>query len=343
MPEHLTEPARAATGTDPVIAVFAPDPLLTVTIEARGDDAEVHLHAGGQGCWLARMMTTLGAAAVLCGPFGGETGIVVRTLMEREGIVVRGVSADSDNGAYVHDRRGGQRDVIVEMHPPLLSRHAADELFAVMLVEALEADAAVLGGPQAPDVVPADTFRRLAADLSAAGKLVVADLSGDDLAAALEGGVSVLKVSHASLIADGRAADGSPGALVEALYALQDAGAARVVLTRAEEPALALSDRVVSVSPPRLEPLDSRGAGDSLTAALATSLARGADWESALRSGAAAGALNTARRGLGTGARDEIERLAAHVRVEPFSAEDAVDPRVVTTTPRDLAARTRSA
>ena len=192
-------------------------------------------------------------------------------------------------------------------------------------------------------MVPADTFKRLAADLSRAGKLVVADLSGDDLAAALEGGVSVLKVSDESLVSHGRAGDRSPAALVEAMYALQGAGAARVVLTRAGEPALALSDRVVCVAPPRLHPLDSRGAGDSFTAALATSLARGADWESALCSGAAAGALNSARRGLGTGARGEIERLATHVRVELFSAEHAVEQPTATTTPRELAARTRRA
>ena len=85
--------------------------------------------------------------------------------------MVRGVPADSENVAYVHDRRSGERDVIVEMHPPPPSRHVADELYTVMLVEALEADAAILGGPQAPDVVPADTFKRLAADLSGDGKL----------------------------------------------------------------------------------------------------------------------------------------------------------------------------
>ena len=31
------------------VTVFGPHPLLTVTIERRGDEDDVHLHAGGQG------------------------------------------------------------------------------------------------------------------------------------------------------------------------------------------------------------------------------------------------------------------------------------------------------
>jgi hypothetical protein len=38
------------------VLVFAPAPLLTITIERRGEDPDVHLHAGGQGFWLARMI-----------------------------------------------------------------------------------------------------------------------------------------------------------------------------------------------------------------------------------------------------------------------------------------------
>jgi 1-phosphofructokinase len=68
------------------------------------------------------------------------------------------------------------------------------------------------------------------------------------------------------------------------------------------------------------EALDERGTGDSMFAATGVGLARGLGVVDALRLGAAAGALNATRRGLGTGTRQEIERLAAHVTVHPIAA-----------------------
>ncbi len=100
------------TNTEPRVLVFAPSPFLTVTIERRGSEAEVHIHAGGQGFWVARMVSTLGAQVTLCGCFGGEAGVLLRVLIEREGVDVVAVTAEAGNAAYVHDRRGGEREAV---------------------------------------------------------------------------------------------------------------------------------------------------------------------------------------------------------------------------------------
>lgn len=307
------EPAAAAV-------VFAPSPLLTVTVEPAGDDAEIHVHAGGQGFWIARMLALLGVRVVVCGSFGGEAGFVARKLIENEGVRVHAVRTAGTNGAYVHDRRSGARTTIASMRARPLTRHEVDELYGATLVEGLEAGVCILGGAADSGVVPADTYRRLAADLGANGTAVIADLSGPALDAAVAGGLSVLKVSDEELRRDRRVADiDDVTELHAAMTTFVTSGAANVVLTRAERPAIALLDgELIEIGSPRLTTLDTHGAGDSLTAGIAAGLVHGAPLRDAVRLGAAAGALNVTRRGLATGTREEIERFATHVSVRPL-------------------------
>jgi len=334
--EDGAQPERPANAV-----VFAPSPLLTVTIECKGDQPDIHLHPGGQGFWFARMIAALGLPVTLCGSFGGETGAVVRTLMEHSGVAVRGVDADAGNAAYVHDRRSGERVAVAQVRPAPLSRHDVDELYAMTLVEGLDAAVCVLGGPAAPDVLPPDTYRRLASDLSRSGRLVVADLSGEPLHAALKGGLSVLKISHEELLAEGLLAADRTDEIIETMRSLQRSGAQRVVVSHGNQPALALNsdNSAVEIVSPRVEPVDVRGAGDAMTAGLAAALARGYTWEAALRLGAAAGTLNVTRRGLATGTRREIERLATHVRLRPPGAHAEQPPP--TTVPNAIPAPAR--
>lgn len=299
--------------------VLAPSPLLTITLEAGGrpGDDEIHLHAGGQGLWVARLMGELGIGVTLCATFGGETGSVVRRLLEDEAVTLRAVGATGANGAYVDDRRGGERVRVAATAPLALSRHEVDELYGAALVEGLDAAVTVLGGPEVPTpLLPADVYRRLATDLVGNGRVVVADLSGEPLAAALDGGVTVVKVSHEELLRDDLAVDDTPATLLDAMWTLAGRGPAAVVCSRAEQPALACFDgRTVEVRSPMVEASDPRGAGDSFTAGIAAALTRQRPFEEALRLGAAAGGLNVTRRGLGTGTRDEIERLSRHVEI----------------------------
>jgi 1-phosphofructokinase len=301
------------------LAVFAPSPLLTITIEPGVDRSEVHLHAGGQGFWVARLAATLGVDVVLCCALGGEPGRVLRGLIEVEPLTLRAVSAPTANGVYIHDRRTGSRVEVVRVQSEPLARHASDELYGIALGAGLDADLLLMTGSEPEDVLKADMYRRLAADLRSNGKRAIADLTGSPLRAALEGGVELLKISHEELVGEGYAASDSLPDLVDGARRLHAAGARHVLVSRAASPAILISategSAELELAGPVFEALDERGTGDSLFAATGVGLARGMTVIDALRLGMAAGALNATRRGLGTGTRDEIERLAAHVKV----------------------------
>ena len=221
------------------VVVLAPSPLLTVTIEDRAGEPDIHVHAGGQGVWQARMLSSLRGA----------------------------------------------------------------------------------GGPHDDRIVPSTLYRRLTNDLQANGCTVAVDLAGERPTAVLDGKPALVKVSHEELIEDGRADGEEPPELVKAMRELHAAGAGIVVVSRAAEPASALvDDDIVAVRTPALEPSEPKGAGDSMTAGMVATLARGGSPLDALRTGAACGALNVVRRGLGTGNADAVAAIAE--RVELMQCDD---------------------
>jgi 1-phosphofructokinase len=315
-PDQAGSPGAAR----PSIAVFAPSPLYTVMIEAGPDgQPDVHFHAGGQGFWIARMVNRLDARALLCAPLGGESGVVLKTLIEREGVTLEAVPVQTWTGGYVQDRRSGTRQLLAQVPSACLSRHEVDDLYDAALVAGLAAGVAVLTGPTHGKVLPTHIYERLPRDLGENGVLVVADLSGEALKA-VAGGVRYLKVSHSELIEAGYGAGESLEALVAGARRLQEGSQAQnVVVSRAHHPALALlGERLVEVVGPSFQALDHRGAGDSMTAGLAVGCARRLEPEATLRLAAAAGALNVTRHGLGSGRRHSIELIAERIEVRPL-------------------------
>ncbi|MBB5960074.1 1-phosphofructokinase [Saccharothrix tamanrassetensis] len=297
------------------VAVFAPSPQLTVTVEELDGEPDIHIHAGGQGVWQSRMIRSLGVEVVLCAALGGETGQVLRQLI---GVDLKARDVVARNGAYVHDRRDGVRDPMVVMPADSLSRHELDDLYEMTLVEALHAGVAVLSGPAENDEpVPDSVYERLTRDLGGNGCQVVVDLSGGRLAAALAGGPAVVKVSHEELVSDGLAESDSLPDLVKACEQVASSGVGSVVVSRAAEETLAMIDGgFFLVESPRLSTVDTRGGGDSMTAGLAAGLAQGLSVEESLKLGAAAGAVNVMRHGLGSGSGDVVRELVGRVRLK---------------------------
>lgn len=290
----MEAPQDADQDEDVRAAVFAPSPAVSVSVEAvreaaSEDVTEVHFHAAGQGFWVGRMMRRLGVTVTLCAVVGGETGTVLRCLIEAERLELRGVHSELWNGVYVQDRREGDRKVIVETFSAPLRRHDLDALYTATLAAAIDAGTCVITGTT-HEVVPTDTYRRLARDLGHNRVEVVVDISGASLTAALQGGVGLVKLSHEEALRDGYAAGDDVEDLVDAIGKLQAAGARDVVISRSGEPALACLDgRLLEAEVPALEVVEPRGAGDAMTAALAVARARRYAAEDMLRLAVAAG------------------------------------------------------
>ena len=308
------------------VTILAPSPTLTVTVEDHPQGSEIHVHAGGQGVWHARMLRRLQVPVTMCCLLTGEVGRTLRHLMEDEDVTVHALTRDGRGSAYVHDRRGGDRIVVDEEDGDPIGRHDLDDLYSAMLRSSDPSSVVVLSGPAGDDTIPADFYRRLTIDLHAAGKTVVADLAGERLEAVATGGVDVLKVSHEELKADGLVSAVTDDEIITAMHRLRADGAGAVIVTRAGDPLLlADAQGVLEVTPPPFEETETRGAGDSLTAGLIAALTRSENLRDAITLGAAAGALNVTRHGLGTGDAELIESLREKVTVREVPATGAGD------------------
>lgn len=318
---NVTELARKeGLGPDSPVCVFAPSLYLTVTIEERDgcrEAGEVHLHPGGQGFWIARMLAELGGKPVLCGPIGGEAGAVLEAIVPTWGVRFAPVWTKSASHCRVTDRRGGERVIVADGRLPL-ERHEADDLYDKVLELSLRYRCCVITGTDPNGLLSPVFFEHLGADLSEIEALVVADLHGDQLNALLtHGDLSVLKVSDRDLIEDGTIPDLSEASARKAIAHFSDETIEWLVVSRAEQGALMSADGSIYRSqPPRLEVVDEIGAGDSMTAALVMARLQHLRPQAALRLACAAGTANVTRHGLASAPAELIEELTGEIGVE---------------------------
>jgi len=307
----------------PRVAVFGPNPLLSITIEGRGDEDDVHVHAGGQGVWVSRMAAELGADPVLCSLVGGESGAVLGGLLDQTPISLRAVPAAGANGSYVIDRRDGSRRLIAQTQAPAPSRHELDELVAGTVAAALDSDVLAICNALPGDLLPVEVYGALAADVRASACSVIADLSSPRLDAVLSAEPDLVKLNDWELAEFVCGPVDPPDLLLAAARRLRDAGARSVLVTRGGDPALWLDGDAPPrlVVPPRLERGMREGCGDTMMGAIAAQLAAGRSLEQAIVMGAGAGAANFLHTGLGTGERSTVEELAGQVRIAPYPAE----------------------
>lgn len=306
--------------SSPRVAVFGPNAILTVTIEARAtqDSDDVHVHAGGQGVWVARMAHELGAHPVLCATTGGETGRALAPLLAEFPFDQRLVATAAPSGCYVIDRRSGHRRPVATAWTPALTRHELDDLFSTTVSAALAADALVVTNPLPGDLLPMHFYSDLVGDVRGAGVPVLVDLSTPRLEAALAGCPNLVKLNDWELAQSVTGPVDTVEERSDAVDRLLRAGAGSVLVTRGGQSAFATDSEghTFELIPPRFEHGSPEGCGDSMMGGIAAAWAGGADWLESLRRGTAAGAANFLRHGLGTGMREVVDQLLPQVTIQ---------------------------
>ncbi len=305
------------------VAIFAPNLMLAVTLEREGPARErVHFHAAGQGVWVARMVACLGAQPSLCAFAGGESGAVLDGLLERLHLERRLVATASPNGCYVTDRRSGERRMIATSLADPPSRHELDELFSLACAEAIAAGWLIVTNPMPGDALPLELYGDLVADARANGCRTLVDLSSPRLDSALRGRPDLVKLNDWELAEYVRGPVGEPAELRAAARRLRDAGAGTVLVTRGERPALVQAEaQQWWLTPPALTGGFREGCGDAMLGALAADWAQHGELAHALKVGAAAGAANYLRHGLGSATREVVERMLDGVSLQSPQAE----------------------
>ncbi len=303
------------------IAVFAPHPLLTVTIEAEGAGRpSIHFHAGGQGVWVASSTRCMGAEPLLCSLLGGEPGeLLLALLTPTAGTPPSVVRSASASGCYVVDRRSGERELVAMTTSDPPGRHELDELCSLAISHAGSCGWLVVTNPMPAESLPLEVYRDVVADARAAGARTLVDLSSPRLDSALASEPDLVKLNDWELAEFVRGPVSGPSGLLAGARRLRDAGARRVLVTRGERSALVLDgDHAWELVPPRFERGFREGCGDAMLGALAAVWASTEDLHAALVLGAAAGAANFLRRGIGRASREVVEELAAKVTLEPW-------------------------
>jgi 1-phosphofructokinase len=260
---------------------------------------------------------------VLCGFLGGESGELLGGLLEQaiSPGEMRIVKSSAASGCYVTDRREGKRKLLAMTLSEPPTRHELDELFSLTCAEAIACGWLIVTNPMPGSALPLEIYGDLVADAKANGCRTLVDLSSPRMDSALRGGPDVAKLNDWELAEMVCGPVSEPAQLLAAAERLREMGADTVIVTRGEQPALVLgADGPRRLTPPRFEHGYREGCGDSMMGALTAAWALGESFEQALAVGAAAGAANFLRHGLGSASRDVVERLVDSVTLEPWPA-----------------------
>ncbi|HMM87790.1 1-phosphofructokinase family hexose kinase [Bradyrhizobium sp.] len=273
---------------------------------------------GGGGINVARVIRRLGGDARAIYPVGGAIGILLRQLLDSEGVTSHTwrIAAETRENFFVDEIGAGKQYRFILPGPRLGETEWQECLKLVAAIEPFPRFLVASGS--LPDGVPDDFYARVARIAKPRGAKLILDTSGPALAAATAEGVDLIKPNLREM----RELSGSePSDAYEwetaARELVERKKAAVVALTMGHLGAALVTREAILRAPPiPITPRSAVGAGDSFLGALVWRLAGGAAIADAFRLAVAAGAAALIHPGTELCRPDEVARLADQVTIE---------------------------
>lgn len=273
---------------------------------------------GGGGINVARVVTRLGGDVSAIYLAGGAMGVLLRRLLDAEGIASRAlpIAGETREDFFVNETSTGQQYRFILPGPLLGEDEWKACLTAVATLQPFPRFLVASGS--LPDGVPADFYAQLARIAKRHGALMILDTSGPALAAAVAEGIDLIKPNLREMRELTGGALETQAAWEAAAKTLIETGRAKIVaLTMGHlGAALVTSGGILRAKPLAIAPLSAVGAGDSFLGVLVFKLAAGASIADCFRSAVAAGAAALVNPGTDLCRPDDIARLAREVVIE---------------------------
>lgn len=269
---------------------------------------------GGKGVNVARQLERFGVSAIATGLLGGEVGLQLARLLSEEGLrhdFVRIAGMTREGVTY----REPDNTWTAVFEPPHRVTAEEAEKMVRHCSGLLEGASWVVCSGSSPCVETDRVYARIIAEARERGCKSSCDSYGSAFREALRARPTLTQCNRAELASTLGKTLAAERDVRDALSGIIDGGIEMAVVTDGGRPAYAAAGgRMWRVSPPPVDAVNPTGSGDCFVAGVLRDLEKG--YEAALRTGAAAGAVNAARWDVATVSEGEVEALAPAVRIE---------------------------
>ncbi len=273
--------------------------------------------AGGKGANVVRWLQHLQAQPRLLTPLGGLTGSEFLQGLRREKLAARVVRLKQPTRVNVVITAADGRQMRFNPPGPQLSASEWRQVYAAAKKELAQASCLILSGAL-PYQAPVDTYARFIRLAHSLGVKTVLDCDGPALTAGVKAQPFLLKPNEYELLSWAKVKDTSEAAVLQAAYRMSRQADAWVMVSRGAQGAMLVHTRegvVMKARGPRVQVVNTVGAGDSLLAGAAWQMSRGAAPAEWLRWGVAVATAATQYPGGKLAPKALIRRFYGELRV----------------------------